>query len=83
MLVPDFVEDLECDTRVQTDVELKVMMIEGLTHLILRVQHDFQTFVRGGDIRSELHTSCRTDAAMRRCIDTRAETLASLHNWEV
>lgn len=28
------------------------------THLILGVQHDFHTFVRGGDVRSELHTSC-------------------------
>lgn len=29
-------------------------------YLVLRVQHDFHTFVRWGNIRSKLHTSCGT-----------------------
>lgn len=65
MLVSDFIEDLR-DASLEGQLNYMIKDLRQAAHLqcqpylILRVQHDFQTFVTGGDIRSKLHTSCRT-----------------------
>lgn len=73
MLVSDFVEDL-WDRRLTLKPQWCAAddgspLTSAPTYLILRVQHDFDTFVGGGDVRRELHTSCRTDTEMRQHVD--------------
>lgn len=65
MFVSDFIEDLQKETGSVQSVHREGAAAPIPAHLILGVQHDLHTSVRGGDVWTKLHAACRQTTKMK------------------